>query len=73
MANKIPIIENMTDKRLAPVIISITPAPVAREPNCGFSFNRAIPNGILAAPKSTTAKMWTTTLSVFGEIKVRII
>ena len=70
MSSKIPTIDNMTDKRLAPVIISTTPAPVAREPNCGFSFNKAIPNGILAAPEITMAKIWITILSRFGEIKV---
>ena len=63
----------MTDKRLAPIIISITPVPVAREPNCVFSFNKAIPNEILPAPKITKDKIWITTLSRLGEMMVRTI
>ncbi len=71
MSSKTPMIDNMTDKKLTPEIISITPAPVAREPNCGFNFNKAIPVGILTAPEITTAKVWIKILSKLGEIKVR--
>ncbi len=71
MNNKTPIIDKITESKLAPVIITTTPAPVAREPNWGFSSNKANPNRMFTPPRTTKIKIWINILSRVGEIKVK--
>ncbi len=58
---------------LIPIIMDITLALVAMEPNIGFSFSKEIPNGIATAPQTIPVNTFPILLSRFGEITVRAI